>query len=342
MNFTNLANTLREYGLNIREQPDWQTHARPYGFSPIGIMVHHTAGADSLNIIRNGRGGLPGPLSQFHIEKSGVINLVSQGNCNHAGLGSSAVYYDVLNERGVNLNAATRGLKDDIGGNRYFWGIEVENRGDGVDPYPASQINALVGLCAALCDLYGWSPNRVIHHREWTRRKVDMSWRGDIRGAVAMVLRGGKYTEEDDIMLKKGDSGEKVKEAQRQLNRVLYGHHDPARGTNPAAALIIDGVFGANTEKAVKAVEAKFGWPATGVIDASMLSRMVHVVLYNDMIRKISEAGIEGPAGPPGPMGPAGPMGAPGAQGPQGQSGPMGPAGPAGRSPKTLTVDSWE
>jgi hypothetical protein len=36
----------------------------------------------------------------------------------------------------------------------------------------------------------GWSANRVVHHREWTKRKPDMSFQGDLRALVAERLNG--------------------------------------------------------------------------------------------------------------------------------------------------------
>lgn len=315
----NLAQKLRAYGLRIHEVSGWETRRRPYNFEPKGVMVHHTAGTNSLNICVNGRSGLPGPLCQFLIHKNGTIYLISQGYSNHAGKGYSGVLHDVMADKAPKGDASQMGYTDNFGGNSHFWGIEVENLGNGSDPYPDVQIDALVKLCAALCDMHGWSHNRVIHHREWTRRKIDMSWRGDIRGAVQRILAGGTYTQEGDIMMKRGDNGPKVAELQRQVNRVLYGHHDPERSNDPEAALKVDGDFGELTENAVKDVEGYQGWPQTGVVDAMFLARCVHIVTYRDIIRKVNE--VKTQAGEPGPQGP------PGAPGPK---------------PKTLVVTEWE
>lgn len=184
----NLANELRKRGVTIHEVSGWQTRRRPYTFKPVGVMVHHTAGRNSLGICINGVNGTPGPLCQFLIHKNGTVYLISQGYSNHAGAGSSVVLNETRNGIAPRADAKARGLRNDITGNAYYWGIEVENLGNGSDPYPAAQLEALVRLCTALCDLYGYAPDSVIHHREWTDRKVDMSWRGDLRGIVSERL----------------------------------------------------------------------------------------------------------------------------------------------------------
>ncbi|MBR7679255.1 N-acetylmuramoyl-L-alanine amidase, partial [Streptomyces daliensis] len=57
-----------------------------------------------------------------------------------------------------------------------FYGFEIENRGDGRDPYPTAQLDAVERLSAALCRAHGWSAASVIGHKEWTRRKIDPSF----------------------------------------------------------------------------------------------------------------------------------------------------------------------
>lgn len=60
--------------------------------------------------------------------------------------------------------------------------------------------------------------------------------------------------------LKKGSSGEKVRQLQNQLNRIAQNY--------PAIPKITaDGVYGSNTEKAVKKYQSIFGLPATGITD---------------------------------------------------------------------------
>jgi hypothetical protein len=138
-----------------------------------------------------GRPGIPPPLCNILLARSGVAHLVAAGRANHAGAGSNVVLDEVRRGVSPTADAVARGLRDDTTGNRWFYGIEVENSGLPADPYPSVQIDALVRICSALCAAHGWSAARVIHHREWTRRKPDMSYRGPLRGLVQMCLRTG-------------------------------------------------------------------------------------------------------------------------------------------------------
>lgn len=252
-----LADKLRSKKVKVVEVPGWETHARPYSFKPEAIMIHHTASSgNSLKIIRNGRKGLPGPLAQFLISKSGQVYLVSQGYSNHAGTGVSSVLANARKDRAPSGRAKSKG---DMTGNKYFWGVEVENNGTG-EAYPEVQIQALVTLCAALCELNGWSANRIVHHKEWSSRKIDMSYRGDVRGMVADVMSGKAPRSYDiscdDIVVQLKDEGDCVREVQRNIVR---------HGDN----ITIDGDFGPNTDSAVKRFQSKNGLTVDGIVGPS-------------------------------------------------------------------------
>lgn len=167
-------------------------------FHPVGVLVHHTATkGPGLTVVQKGRPGLAGPLCNLNLTRAGLVHVVSDGLAWHAGAGSSAVLAEVKADKAPKGDARARGLKDDTTGNAWLIGIEVDNDGVG-EAYPPVQIEALVKGCAALCRHFGWSANRVIHHREWTARKIDMSYRGDLRGAIARLLAGAP-NEEDDL-----------------------------------------------------------------------------------------------------------------------------------------------
>lgn len=181
----NLAEALRREGLTVNEVDGWQRRCRPGAFAPIGAVFHHTAGTKSLGIIIHGRPDLPGPLAHLHLEKSGAVNLIAAGRCNHAGRGSG----EVLDRIGRGLpprgDAGKLGLVDNTDGNALLWGIEVENLGDGRDPFPQEQLDAIARIGAALCRYSKFPPHACVHHREWTRRKIDMTWRGPLRDIIA-------------------------------------------------------------------------------------------------------------------------------------------------------------
>ncbi|UXY28838.1 peptidoglycan-binding protein [Streptomyces sp. HUAS TT20] len=170
-----LVRALRAKGVVVREHGNWRTHNRnhkgPWG--PVhGVMLHHTAGSDSLRLCLEGTPTLPGPLCAGLVAKDGTVHLVGWGRTNHAGSGSAAVLAAVVAER----TPPPAPGPDAVDGNAHFYGFEIENLGTGHDPYPPAQLDAVERLSAALCRAHGWSAASVIGHREWTRRKIDPSF----------------------------------------------------------------------------------------------------------------------------------------------------------------------
>ncbi|MDQ0992022.1 peptidoglycan-binding protein [Streptomyces sp. V3I7] len=165
---------LRGEGVHFVEHGTWKTHNRnhmgPWG--PVhGVMLHHTAGTSSLTLCRDGTAALPGPLCTGLIAKDGTVHLVGYGRTNHAGSGSTAVLDAVVAER-----TPPPPGPDAVDGNARFYGFEIENLGNGRDPYPAAQLAAAERVSAAICRAHGWSAASVIGHKEWTRRKIDPSF----------------------------------------------------------------------------------------------------------------------------------------------------------------------
>lgn len=195
-NEMDLVQLLSAAGLNVEAAPGWKQAGKP-NFTPVGIMLHHTAGpkngdAPSLQLCIDGRPGLSGPLVQMVLARSGKTHVIAANRCNHAGDGAQQVLDLVKKDEPVVGNAVTNKYKDvpGLSGNGYFYGIEVENTGVG-EAYPDAQIEALGKICAAICQSRGWSANRIIHHRQWTIRKADMSYKGDIPGLVAQLMDTG-------------------------------------------------------------------------------------------------------------------------------------------------------
>lgn len=169
-----MITSLERWGLVVDEHPGWRTNNRnsvgPWG--PVnGTMVHHTAGSDGRGITDLcyvGRSDLPGPLCHGVVHKDGSVTLVGNGRANHAGSGSSAVYTAVVNE-----TALPKPGPDTVDGNTHFYGWECVNKGDGSDPWPEDQLDAIARIQAAVCEHHGWSAGSVVGHKEWTTRKVD-------------------------------------------------------------------------------------------------------------------------------------------------------------------------
>ncbi|MFE1424354.1 N-acetylmuramoyl-L-alanine amidase [Streptomyces fungicidicus] len=161
-------------GLDVVQVGDWRDHNRnhvgPWG--PVhGVLIHHTVTKGSkttVDICRRGYSGLPGPLCHGVITKDGRVHLVGYGRANHAGLGDDDVLRAVISERPL---PADNELNTD--GNRHFYGFECENLGDGEDPWPAAQLEAIEKAAAAVCRAHGWNERSVIGHNEWQPGKVD-------------------------------------------------------------------------------------------------------------------------------------------------------------------------
>ncbi|WP_171115527.1 MULTISPECIES: LysM peptidoglycan-binding domain-containing protein [unclassified Streptomyces] len=170
----NFAALLRAEGLTVVEVGDWETHNRnhvgPWG--PVhGVMIHHTVtrgSAHTVELCRKGYAGLPGPLCHGVITKDGRVHLVGYGRANHAGSGDDDVLRAVIAEAALPPDNETN--RD---GNRYFYGFECENLGDGEDPWPAAQLLAIEKVSAAICRHHGWKAASVIGHLEWQPGKVD-------------------------------------------------------------------------------------------------------------------------------------------------------------------------
>ncbi|MFE6828021.1 peptidoglycan-binding protein [Streptomyces sp. NPDC057690] len=190
-----LVSALRAEGVTVVEHSGWRTNNRNHkgSWGPVnGVVVHHTVTsgtAGSVSLCFDGHSALPGPLCHGVIAKDGTVHLVGNGRANHAGSGDGDVLKAVIAEK-----ALPAPNENDTDGNVHFYGFECVNLGDGKDPWPAVQLEAMVRASAALCRAHGWSAASVIGHKEWTSTKIDP--RGftmaDFRARVATRL--GKPT----------------------------------------------------------------------------------------------------------------------------------------------------
>lgn len=180
---------LKAEGVKVRATTGWATRERDDEtgkiFGPVnGVMIHHTAGRDSLALVIDGTRDLPGPLCHAHLAKNGTLSLISNGRANHAGSGRKAVHDAVVVE--VPFKATG---PDTVDGNDHFYGLEIENLGTGKDFYPEVQYDQAVRYAAAICRAHAWGYRSVIGHREWTGRKIDPSFSMDtFREAVRVRL----------------------------------------------------------------------------------------------------------------------------------------------------------
>ncbi|NXY97795.1 N-acetylmuramoyl-L-alanine amidase [Streptomyces sp. BR123] len=174
MSADRFIDALRNEGLTTVEVGAWRTHNRnhkgPWG--PVhGVMIHHTVTrgtANTVELCRTGTADLPGPLCHGVITKDGRVHLVGYGRANHAGAGDADVLAAVIAERQLPPD-----IQADTDGNRYFYGFECENLGDGEDPWPSVQLDAMARAAAAVCRVHGWTERSVIGHLEWRPGKID-------------------------------------------------------------------------------------------------------------------------------------------------------------------------
>ncbi|AVH60023.1 MULTISPECIES: N-acetylmuramoyl-L-alanine amidase [Streptomyces] len=200
-----LLAVLHTEGVNAREYKNWRTHnrddetGRPFG--PVnGIVIHHTAGTNSLALCYNGTPDLPGPLCHTHLDKTGVATMLSAGRANHAGSFAQNAHDAVVAESSTHPRPDAA---EPVDANDKYYGIEIENLGNGNDPYPAAQYDAAVRWAAGICRAHGWSADSVIGHKEGTRRKIDPSFdmhqfRTDVAARLAHTADWNP-DEEDDM-----------------------------------------------------------------------------------------------------------------------------------------------
>lgn len=177
-----LISALRAEGLTVVEVGSWRTHNRNSkgNWGPMnGVMIHHTVTkgtASTVQICTDGYTGLPGPLCHGVIGKDGRVYLVGYGRANHAGGGDNDVLNAVIAESYATNPPATHKGEGDSGavdGNSRFYGFECENLGDGKDPWPAAQLEAITRASTAICRAHGWGAKSVIGHLEWSDQKSD-------------------------------------------------------------------------------------------------------------------------------------------------------------------------
>lgn len=272
MALTWLARELRAAGLKVAEVPGWQSRARPGSFTPVGVMLHHTAGNNDLGVVVNGRPDLPGPLANLYVDRHTLtVHVVAAGRANHAGTGSGEVLARTRSDLAPRGDAAALGLADTTGGNAWYVGIEVEWR-PGQD-WPRALVETTCRAAAAICRRMGWSANRVICHREWTRRKVDPAWRGDWRGITRRYLEEDEdMTPEQEALLRRANKGiDEVLNALREhgsdANNTMKAHFVTSRAAKEAAQ--------AAQASAAKAVELlQGGRPAQVTLAPEQLTKL--------------------------------------------------------------------
>jgi hypothetical protein len=145
-----LKDVISGAGVAVIEEAGWKTRAAEGSTGPWGgIVCHHTVEDNPpvLDMILTlGNGSTPAPLANIYLRKDGVAHLCAAGRANHAGPG----YW--------------QGVTD---GNGRMIGIEAQNHGDFVDPWPAAQLEAYARICAAIMNYLNKPTINVCGHKEW-------------------------------------------------------------------------------------------------------------------------------------------------------------------------------
>lgn len=135
-----LGEVLRAAGCRVVEEDGWKTRGRPGGsFTPRGVMMHHDASpagetSNGVDVIRDGRPGLEGPLAQLWLAYDGTWHVVAAGRANHAGEGQ---WHAIPRDQG----------------NTFCIGIETDHTTN--EQWTAGQRSAALAGVAALCDHLG-------------------------------------------------------------------------------------------------------------------------------------------------------------------------------------------
>lgn len=255
-------------------------------FGPVyGVAIHHTAAdwdndEDGAQFCYRGTASLPGPLCSDYLGEDGTLYVIGHGRTNHAGTTTQAVKDSLLAGRKPNMTDRTVGAEN-VDANDFLFGLEIENRGDGKDPYEPVQYDVAVRWACAHIRHYkaqGWDENNAWGHKEITGRKIDPSFSMDkYRADVKARLEG----EEEDVALTTED-------VKKILNTDdIVRSPDDATDTNKfwtvASYLRENYLRTREAREAVKALEAKVDALAVGGVDLDALAVKVADELYRRM-----------------------------------------------------------
>ena len=168
---------LKKYNVPTRYYKGWDsTRIDPYdGRSDFqGVLLHHTAGVNSERYIAETNPYAPVRACHFLITHKGEVVVMSGSGAYHAGKGGP-----------WRFPSGTGKYIPKDSGNRYLYGIEIESLGEtsrinGTNKgMRREQIVSTALLVAALLNAMRPGPgskpvSRVIRHKDWTPRKIDV------------------------------------------------------------------------------------------------------------------------------------------------------------------------
>jgi hypothetical protein len=284
---------LKAEGVAVHEHAGWRTHNRDSAtgkaFGPVyGVLIHHTAGHGDKELCYRGRSDLPGPLCHSWLGKTAGLWTIGNGRANHAGL----VDLDVINALRAEKSPLPVDNEANADGNDCLYGLEIENLGNGRDPYPAAQYREAVLWAAALCRAHGWSEKSVAGHKECQPGKVDPSFdmdvfRADVRKQLDKTPGKPAPTPQPTPSTPRVDLSQLVAAAKKDPG-AKQGHVTYMTGTNLVEAALVklgylgktyagDGSFGSTTVTAYAKWQRHLGYTgkaADGIPGMTSLGRL--------------------------------------------------------------------
>lgn len=288
-----MLTVLRAEGVTVHEHDGWKTHNREAAtgkqFGPVhGVLIHHTAGHNDREICYDGHSTLPGPLCHSWLGKTAGLWMIGHGRANHAGL----VDMDVIAALTAERSPLPHDDQANMDGNDCLYGLEIENLGNGKDPYPAAQYRQAVLWAAALCRAHGWSERSIAGHKEVQPGKIDPSFdmdifRADVRKQLATKPGGSTPAPAPTPSAPRVDLSRLIQAAKTDPG-ARQGHQTYMAGVNLVEAALVkegllgkkyagDGSFGSTTISAYAAWQKRCGYTgnaADGIPGRSSLERL--------------------------------------------------------------------
>lgn len=174
-------------------------------FAPRFVMLHHTAGTDSLKLLRDRNKYAPVRGAHFLVDRDGTVHVLSASVAYHAGAGKGF---------GVPDNQM----------NQLSWGIEIEDPGI-KQTMSGPQIKATARLANGLLRAMQVDESNLIQHKEWsTTGKVDTRYPTNFwRQKVAEAWTRPPLPRVSLFDVQPGDVGRGVKLVQTALITQLPG-----------------------------------------------------------------------------------------------------------------------
>lgn len=262
------ASVLQEAGLTVVEEAGWSARGHEFALGPLGVILHHdasTAGGVPAHpsVIINGRGPpnpLPGPLSQWYLNRKGVWHVIASGRANHAGPGR---YNGIAS------------------GNGRLLGVEAANNGTTED-WPQVQRDSYVAGIAAILKRLQAPSLMAIGHKEWATpvgRKPDPSFDMDVFRADLQRRMGEWAPRYPGIVQQRSAAcfGTAPRWIRQQLKR--SGH-----------AVTAGNAFDLDTERAVKACQKSMKKKETGKVDQDLWAILAFARLVRDGVDALQRA----------------------------------------------------